>query len=121
MSKVPVSVSISGDQLGRFPEVVEQARAVGLEVSQEMDLIGVVSGSIEEDQMADLRGVPGVAAVEPDRQFEIAPPDSAIQSVPDAHDDSGDRYDEGNETTTDLEPSPPDADPAKGGMNSTEY
>lgn len=87
MSKVSVSVSISDDQIDRFSEVVDQARAAGLEVWQELDLIGVVSGSIDEERMDELRGLPGVAAVEPERDFEIAPPESEIQSLPEGADE----------------------------------
>lgn len=101
MSKVSVSVSVSDDHVDHFPEVVEGVRAAGLEVAQELDLIGVVSGSIEEERMDDLRSVPGVAAVEPDREFQIAPPDSAIQSAP----ASSEGYDEAASTSSEYEPS----------------
>jgi hypothetical protein len=83
MSRVSVSLSVSDDRIDQFPDVVDRARAAGLDVWQELDLIGVVSGTIEEERLEELRRIPGVAAVEPEREFQIPPPDSEIQSVPD--------------------------------------
>ncbi len=82
-----VSLSVADDHMDRFPQVVEDAKAAGLDVGEELELIGVVNGSIDDERVEELRHVPGVAYVEEERIFEIPPPDSTIQSLPEEGDD----------------------------------
>jgi hypothetical protein len=106
MARISVSLSVSDDRIDQFPEVVDRAREAGLDVWQELDLIGVVSGSIDEERLEELRRIPGVAAVEPEREFQIPPPDSEIQSVPD---EAGTEYEEAS-SDMDVADSPADND-----------
>ena len=59
--------------------MVSALRAAGLTVTQELPGIGVVSGEIAEDRVAVLGGVDGVGSVEPERSFQLPPPDSPVQ------------------------------------------
>jgi hypothetical protein len=79
MAAEQVNVSVADDHLDRFSEVVQRLEQAGLNVEQQLQGLGAVSGSIESDKLADLERVKGVAAVEPARTFQIAPPDSEIQ------------------------------------------
>lgn len=71
-----VLLSVDAD---RFADVVSAVRAAGLTVTQELPGIGVVSGEIAEDRVAALGGIDGVDSVEPERTFQLPPPDSPVQ------------------------------------------
>jgi len=74
-----VNVSVDQSQLDRFAEIVERVRRAGLKVDQQLDTIGVVTGSIDSRKVARLRKVEGVAAVEADLTIQLPHPDSPIQ------------------------------------------
>jgi hypothetical protein len=63
----------------RFDDVVTAAASAGLVVEEEMREAGVVAGSVESKQMAALREVAGVEAVERERTIQLPPPDSPVQ------------------------------------------
>jgi hypothetical protein len=72
----PVVVAIDVD---RFDDTVRALRAMGVVVEQEMRDIGTVSGRMAGDRLADVQGLDGVIAVEPERPVQVPPPDSDIQ------------------------------------------
>ena len=74
-----VNVTIADEDPERFAEVVRQLEEAGLQVEQSLPEIGIVSGSIEAARRADLDRVQGVAGVEPERTFQLPPPDSPVQ------------------------------------------
>jgi hypothetical protein len=77
--KVDLVISVDDEHLGRFSEVVKNVEDVGMAVDQQMEEIGVVTGSIEPEKVAPLSNVEGVSYVERSREFQIAPPDSDVQ------------------------------------------
>lgn len=79
MADVNVSVSVVDGSIDRFSDVVSRLRDAGLEVEQELEEIGVVTGSIDSEKAESLREIEGVSHVERSREFRIAPPDSDIQ------------------------------------------
>ena len=79
MSKVNLTVSVADDHLKNFSEIVARCRKAGMNVTNEMESIGMISGSIDDDALEKLRRVKGVAVVEPQGSFQIAPPDSDVQ------------------------------------------
>lgn len=79
MAKVTLSVSVDDQHLDRFPEVVKRCKAAGLKVEEQMDAIGVITGSIDASKVDALQQVEGVAHVEQSRSFQIPPPDSPVQ------------------------------------------
>ena len=79
MSKVNLTVSVADDHLNEFSDVVARCRNAGMNITQEMKSIGVISGSIEEAALGKLRQVNGVSQVELERSFQIAPPDNDVQ------------------------------------------
>jgi hypothetical protein len=76
--KVDLLISID-EHLSRFSEVVKDIEDVGMNVEQQMEEIGVVTGSIEPGKVDPLSRVEGVSHVEESREFQIAPPDSDVQ------------------------------------------
>ncbi len=79
MSRVNLSVSVDDEHVHRFSEVLEGVKNAGMDVEQEMEGIGVMSGSIDSEKVDSLRKVEGVSHVEQSRRFQIAPPDSDVQ------------------------------------------
>jgi hypothetical protein len=79
MASVNVLVSVSSDYLNRMPELVEKLQCVGMTNIQSMEAVGVITGSLDEDNVADLCSIEGVEQVERSQQSQIAPPDSPIQ------------------------------------------
>lgn len=63
----------------RFAEVVAALRGAGLAVEAEYAAIATVVGSIAEDGVPGLADVPGVEAVDVEREFRLPPPDSPVQ------------------------------------------
>jgi hypothetical protein len=74
-----VIIAVSDEYYDRFPEVVAAAKDAGLEVEREMPVVGVVSGSIDDEKLPELSKLRGIASVEQDRVYRIAPPDSELQ------------------------------------------
>ncbi len=79
MAAEQVNVSIAEDYLDRFPEVIARGKQAGLKVEQELELLGMVSGSIDSAKLEKLSKVPGVATVERAHEFQLPPPDSEVQ------------------------------------------
>ena len=59
--------------------MTEGLRAAGMKVSQVMDDLGIVTGSIDSAELQRLSAVEGVASVERAREVGIPPPDSPVQ------------------------------------------
>ena len=74
-----VNVSVADDHLGHFREVVRRMEKAGLKVEQQLEAVGVVSGSIDPARLPALEQVQGVTAVERAREVRIAPPESHVQ------------------------------------------
>jgi hypothetical protein len=73
----PVTVTLTdGADVGA---VVDQLQRAGLTVDQVLGAIGVVTGSVAQQDRATLAGLDGVLAVEDDHTFQLPPPDSDIQ------------------------------------------
>lgn len=79
MSKVNLTVSVADDHLKDFSDIVARCRKAGMNIENEMKSIGVITGSIDEAALEKLSRVKGVSQVEPERSFQIAPPDSDVQ------------------------------------------
>ncbi len=79
MAVEKVNVSVADDYLDQFDEVVRRLEKAGLKVEQELEAIGVVCGSIDSAKLADFDKVEGIAAVEEQRDYQLAPPESDVQ------------------------------------------
>jgi hypothetical protein len=77
--KQNVLISVEDRHMERMPAVVQELEQAGVEVHETLKSIGTITGAVEEAKVASLRDVDGVAAVEPERQASVPPPDSPIQ------------------------------------------
>ena len=76
MGNVRVLLTVNRDATA---DVANRLRAAGVQVTNEMSSIGVVSAVADEQAVANLRSVPGVLDVEHDQSLRIAPPESPVQ------------------------------------------
>jgi hypothetical protein len=72
VSRVNVAVAVADEAQGRIHEVAAACRALGLDHSATLAMVGVLTGSINSDELEKLLYVPGVLAVEVEREFRSA-------------------------------------------------
>ena len=77
--KVSVTISVADDYLDQFDAVVKRSEAAGLQVEQQLETLGIISGLIDPEKVADLYRAAGVSDVEESREYQLPPPDSPIQ------------------------------------------
>jgi hypothetical protein len=76
MAKVQVSLSVSDSHVSRLKDVAQAAKKVGMKVDQQLDALGVLTGSIDQSKLAQLRRVDGVSSIEEEREVSIPKPDN---------------------------------------------
>lgn len=69
MSRVDVAVAVAEDAQGRLYEIAAACRALGLQHTATLAVVGVFVGSMESAELTRLWAVPGVLAVEVKRDF----------------------------------------------------
>ena len=79
MATERVNVAIDEKYQGRFSQVVKRMKSAGFKVDEELQDIGVVTGSIDSDKLLELEQVEGVAAAERSGEIRIAAPESDVQ------------------------------------------
>lgn len=79
MADEQVVISVADDQVDDMSTVVEALQVAGLTVSEVLDSVGVVTGTVEKEALSSLSTVPGVVEVERSRLYELPPPDSPVQ------------------------------------------
>ena len=78
--KVNVLVSVDEAEMIDFPSVLKDMVAAGLQIENEMALIGTVAGSVDSPKgLGRLRKVKGVSHVERCRPIQLAPPHADVQ------------------------------------------
>jgi len=75
MEDEKITVTVSGDA----DAVAQELRAAGMSVDQVLGAAGVVTGSVAAGKRASLADLSGVASVEAEHAFQIAPPDAEVQ------------------------------------------
>ncbi|MGH3903014.1 MAG: hypothetical protein ACRDTE_02260 [Pseudonocardiaceae bacterium] len=74
-----ITVSVTDEQQANIDELAARLRAVGMEVDQVLPTVGVITGSVTRSQRTLIERAAGVAAVEDETSFQVAPPDSDVQ------------------------------------------
>jgi hypothetical protein len=69
VSRVNVAVAVADEAQGRIYEVAAACRALGLDHSATLAMVGVLTGSMESEDLAKLWAIPGVLAVEVENEF----------------------------------------------------
>jgi hypothetical protein len=76
---VAVMVAVQSSYLSQFEQVLDRCKQVGLRVSQALQSIGIIDGTIPPTKIPKLTEVEGVSAVERSQTYTVAPPSSDIQ------------------------------------------
>lgn len=79
MAEEQVVISVADDQVDDMSSVVDALRHAGLRVTEVLDSVGVVTGTVDGNALGFLSTVPGVVEVERSRVFEVPPSDSPVQ------------------------------------------
>jgi hypothetical protein len=74
-----VTVTVSDAYADHIDDVAQALRDQGMQVSQVLSALGMISGSAPSDREQSLKAVEGVEAVEKAMTFQLPPPDSPIQ------------------------------------------
>lgn len=74
-----VAVTVADSHAGDVGEVAGRLRDAGMDVTQVLAAVGVITGSVDASQLGTIAALPGVAAVEPQASFQVAPPDADVQ------------------------------------------
>ena len=74
-----VTVIVAESHAGAIDELAARLRQAGMDVEQVLGALGVITGSIDDVQLAAIEALPGIAAVEPQASFQIPPPDAELQ------------------------------------------
>ena len=74
-----VTVTVADSHLGQIEEVAGRLRAAGMEVEQVLAAIGVITGTVPAAKLSAVADVVGVAGIEDQTKFQIAPPDAEVQ------------------------------------------
>ena len=69
MSRVNVAVAVADDARDSIHEIAAACRALGFDHTATLAVVGILTGSVKFSSVAELRAVPGVMAVEIERQF----------------------------------------------------
>jgi hypothetical protein len=79
MGKVNLSIAVSDEHSHKFSNIVKKMKKAGLKVDEEMEGLGIVTGSIDSAKVDSLRDLEGVKHVEEQRNVHIPPPESSVQ------------------------------------------
>lgn len=79
MSIVNVTISIDDAHLEQLSEITQRLQSAGMDVEQTLPTIGVISGSIDSEQVNRLYQIEGVQNIEPQQSYQLAPPESDVQ------------------------------------------
>jgi len=77
--KLDVTITLHDDSHPDIGAVSQRLSALGLEDAVALANIGVISGAVAPDKVAQLRADPGVKAVEVAGGVQLPPPESEIQ------------------------------------------
>jgi hypothetical protein len=79
MSTVNVTISVDNAHLEQISEITKRLQSAGMSVEQTLPTIGVISGSIDSEEVNRLYQIEGVQTIEPQQSYRLPPPESEIQ------------------------------------------
>jgi len=74
-----ITVTVDDEHADSMGQVAATLRACGMQISQVLEAVGVITGSVPEDGVAELRNIHGVKSVDPAVDITIPSPDSPLQ------------------------------------------
>jgi hypothetical protein len=72
VNRINVAVAVAESACDRIYEVAAVCRALGLAHTSTLTDVGVLLGSVEFEDLPRLRAVPGVVAVELEREYQLS-------------------------------------------------
>ena len=79
MPQLRISVCLDDEHLYKIEQVAEKLKTAGMNIEQTLSSIGIISGSVENEQLTSISQVEGVKTVEKEETYHLSPPDSNIQ------------------------------------------
>lgn len=76
---IRITVTLADTHADRAEETASSLRAAGMQVEQVLGTLGMVTGTVDEDQRAELEALDGVASVSTERVIQLPDPGSDIQ------------------------------------------
>jgi len=76
---VEVVVTVAEDHLPHFKRLASDLQGKGLKVSNMMEGLGIISGTVAAADLQQIKGLKGVASVEAAGGVQLPPPDSDVQ------------------------------------------
>jgi precorrin-6B methylase 2 len=74
-----VTVTVADSHRTDPDAVARRLELAGMQVEQILTVVGIITGSVAEEQIAALEAVEGVAAIERQTGFQLPPPDAEVQ------------------------------------------
>ena len=74
-----VTVTVADSHAGEVDDLARRLAQAGMQVEQVLSVLGIVTGSLEDAQLAAVRRLPGVGAVEQQTTYRLPPPDAEVQ------------------------------------------
>ena len=74
-----VTVVVADSHAGDVAAVAARLAQAGMQVEQVLVALGVITGSVDDAALSSLEDLAGVARIEQQRSFQIAPPDADVQ------------------------------------------
>jgi hypothetical protein len=71
VTRINVAIAVAEEARDRLYEVAAVCRALGFGHTSTLTDVGVLIGSAEIDDLPTLRAIPGVAAIEMEREFRV--------------------------------------------------
>lgn len=76
---ISVSVVVDDVHAAVIGDVAARLRAAGMTVDAVLDAVGIITGSVSEQQLSALQAMAGVESVSRDRQVQLPPPEADVQ------------------------------------------
>jgi|GEM_PF-5452546 len=71
MALISVVVRLEKDRWDDIKQIASRLKDKGLDVQEELQLLGRITGTVQESNLSDLEEVPGVAKIKAERTFTI--------------------------------------------------
>lgn len=74
-----VTVTVADSHVAAVQELAQRLARTGMQVDQVLAAAGVITGSVQDDQLEAIAALDGVAAVAGQVPFQLPPPDADVQ------------------------------------------
>lgn len=71
MSKVEIIVKVEDAYENKLSEIARECKAAGMNISQQMSAVGMISGTTERANISRIERIKGVAYVEESKEISI--------------------------------------------------